>query len=81
MAAGGARIENTRVKGVGGIKKYHKSGCYKQKGHVRRDHALLEKFWRISMFVTEDAIAKLHVWNVKFNQIEGNGRTSYRAKQ
>ena len=36
-------------------------------------HALLEKFWRISLYLT-DAIAKLYVCDVKFYQIEGNGK-------
>ena len=35
---------------------------------------LLEKFWRISLNVTDDAIAKLYS-DVKFRQIEGNGGT------
>ena len=34
---------------------------------------LLEKFWRISLYVTYDAIAKLYC-DVYFSQIEGNGR-------
>ena len=29
---------------------------------------------RISLYVTDDAIAKLHICDVKFSQIEGNGR-------
>ena len=37
--------------------------------------ALLEKFWRISLYETYDAIAKHYVTSsyVKFRQIEGNG--------
>ena len=35
---------------------------------------LLEKCWRISLNVTDDAIAKLYICDVKFRQIEGNGR-------
>ena len=35
---------------------------------------LLEKFWRISLYSTDDAIAKLYICDVKFSQIEGNGR-------
>ena len=34
---------------------------------------LLEKFWRISLYVTDDAISKLYV-TVRFRQIEGNSR-------
>ena len=38
--------------------------------------ALSEKFWGILLNVIDDAIAKLyHVCDVKFSQIEGNGRT------
>ena len=37
------------------------------------DTTRLERFWRISPHVTEDAFAKLYMW-VKFSQIEGNGR-------
>ena len=41
--------------------------------------ALLERFWRISLYVyvTDVATAKLYstVCNVKFSQIERNGRT------
>ena len=33
--------------------------------------ALSEKFWRISLYVTDDTIA---VCDEKFSQIEGNGR-------
>ena len=41
--------------------------------HPRHTHAtLLDMFWRISQFVTDDAIAKLQV--TRFSQIEGNGR-------
>ena len=36
--------------------------------------SLLEKFWQISLYVTNDAIAKLYVCDVKFRQIEENGR-------
>ena len=36
---------------------------------------LLEKFWQISLYVTEDAIAKLY--GVKFSQIEGNGMDNF----
>ena len=36
-------------------------------------YALLEKFWQISVYVTDDAIAKLSV-DDKFSQIEGSGR-------
>ena len=35
-----------------------------------RPYARLERFWRISLYVTDDAI----MCDVKFSQIEGNGR-------
>ena len=36
--------------------------------------ALLEKCWRISLYLTDDAIAKEALCDVKFRQIEGNDR-------
>ena len=33
---------------------------------------LLENFWRISLYVTDVAIAKLYVCDVKLSEIEGN---------
>ena len=36
--------------------------------------ALSEKFWRISLYVTDDTIAQIYVCDEKFSQIEGNGR-------
>ena len=39
----------------------------------------LENVWRILLYVTDEATAKLYstVCDVKFRQIEGNGRTFY----
>ena len=34
---------------------------------------LLDKFWRIWLYVADNAIAKLYVTYVKFRQKEGNG--------
>ena len=41
--------------------------------HLYFPGTLLEKFWRILLFVTDDAISKLYV-TVRFRQIEGNSR-------
>ena len=35
---------------------------------------LLDKFWRIWLYVADNAIAKLYVTYVKFRHLEGNGR-------
>ena len=35
--------------------------------------ALIENFWRISLYVTDDAIFRKALCDVKFRQIEGNG--------
>ena len=35
-------------------------------------NTLLEKFWRISLYLTDDAIAKLFA--LAFSQLEGSGR-------
>ena len=45
-----------------------KLGCY------QRQPALSENFWRISLYVNDDAIANFTVCYVKFHQIEGNGK-------
>ena len=37
-------------------------------------YTLLERFWRISLHVTDDAIAKLYMCDVECSQMEGNGR-------
>ena len=37
-------------------------------------YTLLEKFWQISLYLTDDAITKLYICDVKCCQIEGNGR-------
>ena len=42
--------------------------------YLRWDNTLLEKFWRILLYVIDDAMAKLNIWDVKFRQIEWNWR-------
>ena len=37
-------------------------------------YTLWEKFWQISLYLTDDAITKLYICDVKCCQIEGNGR-------
>ena len=46
--------------------------CFYLCRHQLRGHALLEKLWRISLYVTDVAIAKLY--DIMFSQIEGNGQ-------
>ena len=44
-------------------------------------HALLEKFWWISLYLTDDATAKLYMtYDVKFCPIEEHGRTFRRIE-
>ena len=56
------------------IKFYSQSKVNKIKYNIFTPHTLLEKWWRILLYLTDEAIAMLYIYDVKFRHIEGNGR-------